>query len=110
MVNVIKLGGGFTKGHKAWSTGNALLTPSGTPIQRPGTRSLRSTLTSLPLITKPVTSSRSTHIICTMGPKCWDAVSLDRLLDAGLDVIRLNFSHGDHAAHLEVLQRFRKVG
>ena len=39
---------------KAFSTGNALLTPSGTPIQRPGTRSLRSTLTNLPLITKPV--------------------------------------------------------
>ena len=106
VVNVVKLGGGLGK---AFSTGNALLTPSGTPIQRPGTRSLRSTLTNLPLITKPVDRYRSTHILCTMGPKCWDEESLGKLLDAGMDIIRLNFSHGDHSAHFDVLQRFRKV-
>jgi pyruvate kinase len=110
VVNVIMLGGGgLMKGNRAWSTGSALLTPSGTPIQRPGTRSLRSTLTNLPLITKPVASSRKTHIICTMGPKCWDEATLGSLLDAGMDIIRLNFSHGDHEGHFTVLDRFRKV-
>jgi pyruvate kinase len=44
-----------------------------------------------------------------MGPKCWDAEVLEQLLDAGLDVMRLNFSHGTHAGHLEVLLRFRQV-
>ena len=44
-----------------------------------------------------------------MGPKCWDEESLGQLLDAGMDIIRLNFSHGDHSAHFDVLQRFRKV-
>ena len=44
-----------------------------------------------------------------MGPKCWDEQTLEKLLDAGLDVMRLNFSHGSHEGHLEVLQRFRKV-
>lgn len=34
---------------------------------------------------------------------------LGRLLDAGLNVLRLNFSHGDHKGHQEVLERFRKV-
>jgi pyruvate kinase len=38
-----------------------------------------------------------------------DEVTLGNLLDAGMDIIRLNFSHGDHDAHYEVLQRFRKV-
>ena len=60
VVTVVKMGGGL-KGSRAWSTA-ALLLPSGTPVQRPGTRSLRSTLTNLPLITKPATSSRSTKV------------------------------------------------
>jgi pyruvate kinase len=34
---------------------------------------------------------------------------LGSLLDAGLNVLRLNFSHGDHAGHWDVLQRYRKV-
>ena len=82
-MNVVKLGGGgLNKNLKAWSTGNALSTPSGAPFARPGTRSLRSTLTSLSLITKPVYSSRSTHIICTMGPKCWyDHMREDSILN-----------------------------
>lgn len=109
MVSALRLGGGLTKANRAFSTHAALLTPSGVPIQRPGTRSLRATLTNLSLITKPLTSCRSTHIICTMGPKCWGEETLGKLLDAGMDIIRLNFSHGDHKGHLEVLERFRKV-
>jgi pyruvate kinase len=35
---------------------------------------------------------------------------LGKLLDAGMNVLRLNFSHGDHPGHFEVLQRYRKVG
>lgn len=34
---------------------------------------------------------------------------MGKLLDAGMDIIRLNFSHGDHKGHFEVLERFRKV-
>ena len=33
-----------------------------------------------------------------------------KLLDAGLNVLRLNFSHGDQEGHGAVLDRFRKVG
>ncbi len=81
----------------------------GLPITRPGVRSLRSTLTSLSLITAPVASHRKTKVICTMGPKCWSEEMLDKLLGAGMDIIRLNFSHGEHKGHQEVLERFRKV-
>jgi pyruvate kinase len=49
------------------------------------------------------------QIICTMGPSCWSEEMLGSLMDAGMDIIRLNFSHGDHKGHLDVLQRFRKV-
>ena len=40
--------------------------------------------------------TRKTKIICTMGPSCWDVEMMVKLLDAGMDVCRLNFSHGDH--------------
>jgi pyruvate kinase len=64
---------------------------TGAPVSRPGVRSLRSTLTSLPLITAPVSVHRKTKVIATMGPKCWDEDMLNRLIDAGVDIIRLNF-------------------
>jgi hypothetical protein len=54
VVTVIKLGGGMSKGKSA----GVLTMPGGTPVERPGTRSMRSTLTSLPLITQPVQGSR----------------------------------------------------
>jgi len=31
-----------------------------------------------------------------MGPSCWDVEMVVKMLDAGMDVARLNFSHGDH--------------
>lgn len=52
---------------------------------------------------------RKTKIVCTMGPSCWSEEGLGKLMDAGLDVARFNFSHGDHAAHKEVLDRVRQV-
>jgi Pyruvate kinase, barrel domain len=55
------------------------------------------------------TNLRRTKIICTIGPACWDAESLEALIDAGMNVARLNFSHGDHPGHLAVLKRIRQA-
>ena len=52
-------------------------------------------------------SSRKTKIICTIGPACWDVEQLETLMDAGMDVARFNFSHGDHEGHGKVLERLR---
>jgi pyruvate kinase len=73
------------------------------------TVSLRATAISLSEVFSPDAPVRKTKIVCTMGPKCWGEPELAQLLDAGMGVARFNFSHGDHAAHQEVLDRFRKV-
>ena len=55
------------------------------------------------------TSSKKTKIFCTMGPACWDVPVLTTLIDAGMNVARFNFSHGDHKAHGECLARVREA-
>jgi pyruvate kinase len=54
-------------------------------------------------------STRRTKIICTMGPASWSEEGLATLLDAGMNVARFNFSHGDHEGHGAVLERLRTV-
>jgi pyruvate kinase len=44
-----------------------------------------------------------------MGPACWSEEGIAKLIDAGMNIARFNFSHGDHAAHQAVLDRVRKV-
>ena len=48
-----------------------------------------------------------TRIICTLGPASGDFDVLVRLMHAGMDVVRLNFSHGTHDDHLRMLRNVR---
>ena len=41
--------------------------------------------------------TRRTRIVATVGPASSSAEELQQLIDAGVNVFRLNFSHGDHA-------------
>src|SRR6267378_370811 len=52
-------------------------------------------------------SFRHSKIVCTIGPASRDPRILKRLLEAGMDVARLNFSHGSHAEHLACIQLLR---
>lgn len=44
---------------------------------------------------------RRTKIVCTIGPASSSAAAVDRLVEAGMDAARLNFSHGTHEEHGE---------
>jgi len=51
---------------------------------------------------------RRAKIVCTIGPASKSRVVLDRLVRAGMDVARLNFSHGTQAEHGEVIRLIRE--
>lgn len=87
------------------------------------------------ILQPPLARSRKTKIICAIGPSCWSVEMLGKqqtssgiqnleltadafaclllligeLLDAGMNVARLNFSHGDHEMHARSLSNLRKA-
>ena len=52
---------------------------------------------------------RKTKIVCTLGPACSDEETLAAMCRAGMNVARLNFSHGTHEDHLARIQMIKKV-
>lgn len=50
---------------------------------------------------------RKTKIVATIGPACESPERLRAIIDAGLDVARINFSHGTREHHVEVITRIR---
>lgn len=48
-------------------------------------------------------------IVCTIGPSSSDYETIRKMIEAGMDVARLNFSHGTHAAHRDVIGHIRKA-
>jgi pyruvate kinase len=53
--------------------------------------------------------SRRTKIVCTLGPASETAEMVDRLVAAGMDAARLNFSHGTHDEHAERVRTVRQA-
>jgi pyruvate kinase len=52
---------------------------------------------------------RHTRIIATVGPSCDTPDTLDALISAGVDIFRLNFSHGTHDSHRATFTRIREA-
>ena len=52
---------------------------------------------------------RKTKIVCTIGPASESEEMLEKLMNAGMNVARLNFSHGSHEEHKERIDTIRKV-
>ena len=50
-----------------------------------------------------------TKIICTMGPSTEDESVLKAMIENGMDVARLNFSHGTHESHKKTIDMIKKV-
>jgi pyruvate kinase len=54
-------------------------------------------------------SKKSTKIVCTIGPQTQSIEKLEGLMKAGMNVVRMNFSHGEHDYHLKTIQNARKA-
>ncbi len=52
---------------------------------------------------------RKTKIVCTIGPACTNEKTLKEMCLAGMNVARLNFSHGTHEDHLKAINLIKKV-
>lgn len=52
---------------------------------------------------------KKTKIVCTIGPKTESPQQMERLLKAGMNVIRMNFSHGDFAEHQGKIDSYKKA-
>ena len=52
---------------------------------------------------------RKTKIICTIGPACRNEQMLGDLIDAGMNVARLNMSHGDHEWHGQTIAMLKRL-
>jgi len=60
-------------------------------------------------ISRAQPSPRHAKIICTIGPSCNSEDMLRDLMRTGMDVARLNFSHGSHEEHVRSIKRLRDV-
>ena len=52
---------------------------------------------------------RKTKIVCTLGPASTNEEVIEKMLRAGMNVARLNFSHGTHEEHEKAIDMFRRV-
>ena len=52
---------------------------------------------------------RKAKIVATIGPASREPLALLALLEAGMDVARLNFSHGEHSQHAQVIEDLRRL-
>lgn len=52
---------------------------------------------------------RKTKIVCTLGPASENEQTIEQLFKNGMNVARLNFSHGTHEAHKKTIELFRAV-
>lgn len=52
---------------------------------------------------------KRTKIVCTIGPSSWDEKNLTALAKAGMNVARLNFSHGSYEEKLDQIKLVRKI-
>ncbi len=53
--------------------------------------------------------SKQTKIVCTIGPASADEDLLRQMVKAGMNVARMNFSHGTHEYHQEIIDRIRRI-
>src|SRR6187431_1358943 len=89
------------------SSRNFLNASSRSPMRPRPPRSARRGCAALRVDCTLLNRMRRTRILATLGPASNDPVTIRALLDAGVDAVRLNFSHGTADQHRETCARVR---
>lgn len=50
--------------------------------------------------------NKKTKIVATLGPSSWDEHHIRRMIQKGLNVVRINFSHGEHETHARTIEMY----
>ena len=61
------------------------------------------------IIRKMLRRLRRTKIVATLGPASSDPKILEKMIQAGVDVVRINFSHGTKEEHIEITELTRSL-
>src|ERR1700730_9727540 len=61
------------------------------------------------LNTRKVDKMRRTKIVCTIGPATADEDHIEQLIQAGMNVARLNFSHNTQEGHAKIIEMVRNI-
>lgn len=61
------------------------------------------------MATNYILDGKKTKIVATLGPASWDKETIRGMVRAGLNVARINFSHGDHETHSRTIDYVREV-
>lgn len=56
-----------------------------------------------------MTMKRMTKVVCTIGPASSSPETIRQLIESGMNVARLNFSHGTHESHREIIHKVRSI-
>jgi pyruvate kinase len=64
-------------------------------------------MSSAPQNNRDFADLRGAKIVCTLGPASRSREMIDKLMRAGMNVARLNFSHGTHAEHATTVRHLR---
>src|SRR5437868_6736202 len=54
-------------------------------------------------------SSHKTKIVCTIGPSCDSLPLIEKMIKSGMNVARINFSHGDFSEHQKIIALIRQA-
>ena len=63
----------------------------------------------MPNMDSQVKKDRRAKIVATLGPSSNSKAVIEKLVDSGLNIARLNFSHGTHASHLKIINLIRSL-